>query len=320
MQEHEIELLTAFVDGELSEPERTQALQLLHDSSEARGTLWQLQEAAHALKQLPTKKLPADFANKIVETLERQAGAAFTTSPVREPARKRTIVIRWAMAACLLLAVGGLLAFFFRPREQVQIAQNSPLPTPAAGYAFRDLSDNTEREKLAKDLAKENFSRLDVTVHDTGQAIKKMQEVFKMNRIELVVAPAVRGSLNEGKKEDFRILVENLSPKELAGILGDLGEDSSSASIFDNVQVLVMTSEDRIHLAGSLGINTEKLFKESQEEEFSKFNIVPIEPDAQKGKVALSPPIGTAERLGMILPGKNDSPSSPQSAEMRKIS
>ena len=271
MRENEIELLTAYVDGELSDPERMQTLQLLHDSSEARGTLWQLLEAAHALKQLPPKKLPADFANKIVEILERQPGVSPTAEPVRPSAGKKReikvyfesrIAILWAVAACLLLAVGGLLALFLLPREQVQIAEDlpqeiqiakdppqekeNPPPIPAAGYAFRDLKDDPEkRAKLTQDLAKENLSRLDVTVHDSGQAIKKARDVFKKKRIELIVAPDAQASLDQGKKADYRILVENLPPAELAGILGGLGADQSSADIFDRVQVLAMTAEER---------------------------------------------------------------------------
>ncbi len=66
LTDHDLELLTGFVDGELQPRQREEALRLLHDSSEARSVLKDFQEAAHRMRQLPRRKLGGDFAGAVV--------------------------------------------------------------------------------------------------------------------------------------------------------------------------------------------------------------------------------------------------------------
>jgi hypothetical protein len=67
------QLLTAFVDGELSPRQREVALQLLHESSEARELLMQLQENANRIKRLPRQTLDAHFAVDVLEIIEERS-------------------------------------------------------------------------------------------------------------------------------------------------------------------------------------------------------------------------------------------------------
>ena len=66
LSEYDKELLTAFVDGELTRRQRKSVLRLLHESSEARSFLRDLQEDVHLFKVLPQHKLEEDFAATVL--------------------------------------------------------------------------------------------------------------------------------------------------------------------------------------------------------------------------------------------------------------
>src|SRR6516162_10202936 len=85
----QIELLTAYVDGELSPRRRQVALRLLSESSEARTLLKELQENAHRVRQLPRRTLDAAFTAQVV-----QAAAKKPIEPAR-PARPVSAGLRW---------------------------------------------------------------------------------------------------------------------------------------------------------------------------------------------------------------------------------
>src|SRR5579864_510595 len=98
LPEDAIQLVTGFVDGELSARERNAALRLLHESAEARELLMQLQENAHRIKQLRRRKLDAGFAAEVVQIItERQI----------KPERARpaaAIGLRWLPYAAMAAA------------------------------------------------------------------------------------------------------------------------------------------------------------------------------------------------------------------------
>lgn len=110
LPEQAIELLTAFVDGELSQRQHKAVMRLLQKSSEARALLKELQENAHDLKQLPRHKLEPSLVDEILQAIAEQKAR-----PAPQPARSRGTWRRWlpyvaaSMAASLLIAAIGLL-------------------------------------------------------------------------------------------------------------------------------------------------------------------------------------------------------------------
>src|SRR5260370_11149966 len=111
-----IQLLTGFVDGELSSRQHKAALRLLHDSSEARELLLQLQENAHKIKQLPRRQLDARFASEVLLLIAER-----DVKP-EQPFRAAAIRMRWlpyvavGMAAAVLFVVslsGALYLAFY---------------------------------------------------------------------------------------------------------------------------------------------------------------------------------------------------------------
>ena len=63
------QLLTAFVDGELSARQRRQVARLLHRSPDARHLLRQLQEDAQQLRALPCPPLSFDLTGEVMRTI-----------------------------------------------------------------------------------------------------------------------------------------------------------------------------------------------------------------------------------------------------------
>lgn len=103
-----IQLLTAFVDGELSQRQRKAVMRLLHTSSEAREMLGQLQENAHKIKELPRHKIEPSLVDGVLQAIaERQA----QPKPVVRPRRRRAWLpyIAASLAASLLIGAIGIV-------------------------------------------------------------------------------------------------------------------------------------------------------------------------------------------------------------------
>jgi hypothetical protein len=81
------ELLSAYLDGELSAAERARAEELLLDDPQARQLLQQFRGIGGQVRQLPKHSLPADFASQVLKRAERQmlANEAASTQVVAKP-------------------------------------------------------------------------------------------------------------------------------------------------------------------------------------------------------------------------------------------
>jgi hypothetical protein len=106
-------LLTAYVDGELSNRQRKAVLRLLRRSAEARTLLRKLQEDARRLRELPRQRLAADFSQQVLRAIATRPG------PLRAPAVRPARQPLWsawgglAAAAAVLLIVGAGAYVFF---------------------------------------------------------------------------------------------------------------------------------------------------------------------------------------------------------------
>lgn len=131
------QLLTAYVDGELSSRQRRQVIRLLHRSAEARRLLEQLKADSLDLRNLPRPPLPEDFCGSILRLIAERSLSL---------SRKRTVDVRsaipwtgpvasWAVAAAVLLAIGVASYFYFvaslEPGPRMELAQTHPEPPDA---------------------------------------------------------------------------------------------------------------------------------------------------------------------------------------------
>jgi hypothetical protein len=108
------QILTAYVDGELSARQRRHAERLLRESEEARALLRQLQEDADALRALPPVRPPADLTDAVLRGIaERRLSPS-----CRRAARTVAHYPEWAglAAAAAVLLVLGVGSFFYFAR------------------------------------------------------------------------------------------------------------------------------------------------------------------------------------------------------------
>jgi hypothetical protein len=120
---HYQELLTAYVDGELTARQRRLVLRLLRRSGEARNFLRLLQDDARQLRLVPARTIPVDLSGPILESIIRRK-----LQPKREPrvAVQRSFPI-WtgaAAAAAVLLLVSAVV-FVASSRDVARPGQGS---------------------------------------------------------------------------------------------------------------------------------------------------------------------------------------------------
>jgi hypothetical protein len=129
-----LELLTAYIDGEMSTRQRKTLLRVLHKSPEARALLQKLRADAGEIHRLPRAKLDGAFTLRVMEAIAERG-----LPPVSRPAlaAHRPGLFRWtgwAAAAAVLVAVGAgaYLAFPLlvknpRPRTLVEKDEKPPV-------------------------------------------------------------------------------------------------------------------------------------------------------------------------------------------------
>lgn len=285
LSDPDLQLLTAFVDGELSNRQRKAVVRLLHRSSEARAFLKELQEVAFGLKQLPRLKLEADFANQVMAQIDADRLAIQPLATPAPATKPRVTMPRWAMAAAVLLAVGtiGWLA----------VPASSNLG--AVRFAFKDLQQTTQLNKLSKELAKTDKLHLDVTVKADVMAGKQLHEAFQDRGIDLIVDPSASKSPKE-----VLVYAENVTADEVKALIHDLGAEHPDQ--FEAILVQSMTAEDRKLIANVLGEEEIRLLPPIIRKPSS-------EPKSSKGGHVASP---TGSRKAVVFSGEGTSASSPQ--------
>jgi hypothetical protein len=319
LSDRHLELLTAFVDGELTRRQRKSVLRLLYQSSEARSVLQDFQENAHRLRELPRRKLGDDFAPQVLKVIaDRGLQPALEPRPVTRRLQPRWLA--YAAAACLVLAAG--LGIYFANRSSpdadalVVKKVNDPPKVPESvplRVAFSELAQQPTREMLAKRLDRETAVHLDVTVRDRASAVKRLQDVFAGQGIKTIVEPKAQAKLKEGGqgKAEYLVYTENIQADELETMLRQLADvprkagwaaDEGAAqddpkSTFESMVVTSLSAQDRKNLS-SLGVDaSESVVRRKSQGEVRSF----IE-DVPKGK---SPRMGFPapkyERFAMVL-------------------
>ena len=144
LTQDEKELLTAFVDGELTQRQRKDAASLLHRSHEAREFLRQMQEIAHKVKSLPRRKVEPSLKNDVVDAIKRSAH-----KPLSRPSQRRwKPLVAASLAASLLIAVVGALWYRSMYNEANRTPQDPGI-----------IADNTLPAKKAPDKVPETPPR-----------------------------------------------------------------------------------------------------------------------------------------------------------------
>lgn len=155
------QLLTAYVDGELSSRQRRHVARLLRRSAEARQLLKQLQQDAHTLRYLPRPRLPADLSEPVLRTIAQRR----LTPGQRRAAKVSTGAVwmgplaSWAAAAAILSLLGIASYLYFAAsltdpvipevaRTQTESPTTSPRPAPVDPSPAKEEKAQTASRKM----------------------------------------------------------------------------------------------------------------------------------------------------------------------------
>ncbi len=295
LPERALELLTAYVDGELSSRQRNLVVRLLHKSPEARQILKDLQENARQIQQLPMRQLDAAFAGQLVDTINAQRAAPM---PVCRPASARRGMPAWARfavaASVLAVVVGGIVWLTNRqqPDKPGPVVQKQPAPEtkphvdhgplaeqiaagasggffkpvlpdrPAPRIAFEMLAKTQWQEHIVADMTMQRAVHLEVKVTNQRLAQQRLETVLQNKGIRVERDARVEAMFKDDKQlppTEFVIYTENIRPDELAAMLYELGTDERARTSIEALTVSSVTDDDQTRLSNLLGIRPEEL-------------------------------------------------------------
>jgi hypothetical protein len=159
------QLLTAYVDGELSSRQRRHVVRLLHRSAEARQFLQQLKADSRALRELPNPPPPADLTGTVLRIISernltpgrKRVVSTSSTAPWMGP------LLSWATAAAVLLILGVASYFYFAASlenpSNTEMAQKQQEPSPSRSQAEElgapiEKDGGTEQPRLVQPAPK----------------------------------------------------------------------------------------------------------------------------------------------------------------------
>jgi len=335
LPQRETQLLTAYVDGELSGHDRQAVAHLLEQSTEARQLLKDLQENQRRVRDLPARKLDVAFAGEVVHAIESQRA-----SPRPAPRRRFPAWTRYAMAASLLAVVAGGTTYLATRQPKTSdepVIADHKKPTPpeekragkhdalvasilegsAAGYslpipperpgvklAYDELAKTQWHEHLVKGMTNQEAVHLDVAVTNQRQAVQRLETVLQNKGIRVVIDPPAQTKLGVNQpRTEFVIYAENVRPDELAAMLYELGTDERARTSIEALTVSKVTEDDQKQLSGLLGIKAEELRQPPQNEKQPFNTFIPKEDKtsatAQANPVRAGPVAET--RVAMVL-------------------
>lgn len=183
------QLLTAYVDGELSSRQRRHVARLLRRSPEARQLLQQLQADAHSLRQLPKPPLPEDLSNPVLRRIAERRLAPGQRRIVQAAPANMWLgpLASWAAAAAVLFLLGIASYLYFAAsldqpakvemsQKQTESPHHSPpstvrqLPTTAAEHESRIVKNGTKTTDRKAPKAENGTQLVDSRKHHGDKA------------------------------------------------------------------------------------------------------------------------------------------------------
>jgi len=268
-----LQLLTAFVDGEISSRERKHVERLLRKSLKARTLVRLLQDDSRGVRDLTRLKLGPDFSMKVMRTI---AQGRIRTNLSPRPAPAPPPWVGMAVAASVLVLISAASYWYFAPRLGVRVEGPSLVhrqPDPfaregpfgrfgpgAISLAASELAAEATRTRLATELRKDSAYHVDLAVQDNARAVEHLTAALRHSGFKVLMASGTQKSLKQQQsKTSYVLFAENLRPEELAAILQQLGSSPRKEAkgnrqdvVVQQVLVGAMTPEDRQELSNLL--------------------------------------------------------------------
>ena len=259
-----MQLLTAFVDGELSQRQRKAVMRLLHRSSEAREMLRQLQENVHKLKQLPRRKVEPSLVDDVMQAIALQL-AQPAPLPRKAAHRRWLPYVAASIAAGLLISALGILYWkTMGDRDPEKMIEENfsglikPVPNDVFAANFEDLLEGGNKSSEFEQLVnREKAVELNIVVEKKPQPLRLLKEKLFERRIKLVTDPSAMKPLKD-KGVQYLVYAENLTADEVTKLMADLGQkvvdpgqknQRRVASPYKKVTVAPISPDDQQRLA-----------------------------------------------------------------------
>jgi hypothetical protein len=239
------ELISAYIDDEVSSDERDAVQRALAGSAEDRQFYDELQSQRALIQQLPRLQLPDSFSERVVQEATRRASIGLGGSAA-SPVKWQTLA--WAaLAIAALLVITALLGRLPSPGPQDNIARPSEVP-----------SETVPGETELVDDSSDSFPEDQIAAGDTGSLVYYVPDSDRRPRISLVIDVAMTPAAQRdgafadvlaktGIKFDPQLTIEDdltksvLESRFLANVevVGDGGEAG------DEVEITYMVCENQ---------------------------------------------------------------------------
>jgi hypothetical protein len=296
------QLLTAFVDRELSQRQRKAVMRLLHKSSEAREMLRQLQENAHKLKQLPRRKIEPSLVDETLQAIAELP--AQPKQPAVKAARRRWLpYVVASMAAALLIGALGIVYWNalvepvgMKDKGLVKINppdKKSAPPTPEPPRVHPMLGPTVEgtfagasKSVVPNDLVfTARFSEFVVSKNSKSESIQQLEhEVERLSRADKAIHFDITVESNSAAMDRLNQIRNDLKND----VKINLTADPSAAKPIDDKKVQYLfyaenlTSDQVTQMMCLLGQSFQKSFgEENQKKVASPYQTVRVTPLAK---------------------------------------
>jgi len=224
------ELISAYLDDEVSPEERASIRQQIESDPTAEKMLADFQEMGNLLRSLPTERAPSGMVAAVHQQIERQTLLPADAKQANN--RRRPLWLTGSTAALLLIGCCSL--FFYRWTVSLDqmaktgtladqtIAQNDGLAAPGSGLTSLEDHD-TQFDHFATGRA--------VGGEGTSVAPAMTMSSMEMGRdapLDSIPAPPISPALEErvlARLNESRKLAENIQPGDLVQFVDKSGQD-----------------------------------------------------------------------------------------------
>ena len=213
-------------------------------------------------------------------------------------------------------------------------------PGVALNVALWDLDQGPWKDRLRKELRRENSFRMELFCLGNGKARERLSAAFKAAGVRLLIEPEAQARLkNHRVKADYALYTDALTADELAKVLEHLGRADKQAEAkrhgdgqFDRLFLWPVNAADRKEVnalfgvepspappaksRAPLGVDVRKPVSENTAAQVVQSLERPATPRRDSGKAAAPKP---PERLAVLVPYLPTRPRPPASKEIKQF-
>jgi hypothetical protein len=232
------ELLSGYLDGELSSEEQAQVERAVQQDPQAQQLLEDLEQIRHCLQELPAKQPPAEARQRVLEKINSEDLAGNGGPPL--PAVKRTLpttaIISWLVATAAGIALLFIVPPLLQDSNQVALKRGDATGShgpeendePLAPFADLAGEEGLALPAMVEMESGEYFSEQIPVVYITipADAVEHIDEILVMNRIRVIDPSVLSERLRANKQNEgssrLAILASKVPSDEDAAPGGDL--------------------------------------------------------------------------------------------------